>query len=216
MRKQWLAASAIVALAAVAGCGSASTSSQKVAAKPAATVTPSQPASTPASSPTQSPTTVAAPAGVVKTRFTTIGTVLTNAKGRTLYWFALDSSAKSHCSGGCAQYWPPVAGPLKAGSGVSLPRKFGTITRSNGFVQATYAGHPLYTYVGDSFAGDTAGNGVTADGGPWWAMTPSGAKPAQPAPVSQPPAATSAPAPPPSSQPAPPASSPAGGGGYGY
>ena len=37
--------------------------------------------------------------------------VLTNAQGRTLYWFAPDSSTKSTCYGTCAQYWPPVAGP---------------------------------------------------------------------------------------------------------
>jgi len=74
-------------------------------------------------------------------------TVLTNAKGRTLYWFAPDTSATSKCTGSCAAYWPPVTGDPEAGPGV--PGKLGTITRPGGDAQVTYNGHPLYTYIGD-------------------------------------------------------------------
>jgi predicted lipoprotein with Yx(FWY)xxD motif len=99
-------------------------------------------------------------------------TVLTNAMGLTLYWFAPDTPAKSNCTGGCAAYWPPVAGPVSAGAGVT--GKVGTIKRSDGTAQATYNGHPLYTYVGDSAPGQANGNGLNLNGGLWHEVTASG------------------------------------------
>jgi predicted lipoprotein with Yx(FWY)xxD motif len=102
--------------------------------------------------------------------------VLTDAQGKTLYWFAIDTSGKSNCSGSCATYWPPVKGPLTAGSGVT--GTLGTITRSDGTKQATYMGHPLYTYVGDSAPGQNKGNGLNISGGLWYEMTVSGSTPA--------------------------------------
>jgi len=113
----------------------------------------------------------------IKTASTSIGTVLTNSRGFTLYWFALDTPTKSNCTGSCASYWPPVTGTPSMASGVSLTGHFGTIKRSDGSTQATYEGHPLYTYKGDTAAGQTAGNGVSLSGGLWYAMTPTGAKP---------------------------------------
>jgi predicted lipoprotein with Yx(FWY)xxD motif len=110
------------------------------------------------------------------THSTSKGTVLTNAQGRTLYWFAIDTSTMSNCNGSCASFWPPVLGKASAAAGITLPHGFGTITRSDGKVQATYDGHPLYTYVGDTAAGQFNGNGKNLSGGLWWAMTPSGAK----------------------------------------
>ncbi len=92
-------------------------------------------------------------------------TVLTNAAGRTLYWFAPDSAGKSACYGSCASYWPPVPGPLKAGTGVT--GTLATITRTGGSKQETYDGHPLYTYVGDSGAGQDNGNNLNLNGGLW-------------------------------------------------
>jgi predicted lipoprotein with Yx(FWY)xxD motif len=126
-----------------------------------------------------------------------VGTVLVNSSGHTLYWFAIDTPSKSNCTGSCLTYWPPVIGKVSAASGVSLPGTFGTIKGSDGKVQATYMGHPLYTYVGDSAAGQVNGNGKNISGGLWWAMTPTGAKP------------SAAPKPSPSK-------SSSGGGGYGY
>ena len=92
--------------------------------------------------------------------------VLTNANGRTLYWFAPDTSATSKCTGSCAAYWPPVAGHPKAGPGVT--GKLGTIKRPGGGLQATYDGHPLYTYIGDSGPGQAGGNNLNLNGGLWY------------------------------------------------
>jgi predicted lipoprotein with Yx(FWY)xxD motif len=92
-------------------------------------------------------------------------TVLTNASGRTLYSFAPDTSSKSVCNGSCAQYWPPVPGPLKAGAGVT--GTLATITRADGSTQETYDGHPLYTYIGDSGPGQDHGNNLNLNGGLW-------------------------------------------------
>ena len=99
-------------------------------------------------------------------------TVLTNAEGRTLYWFAPDTVTRSACYGTCAAYWPPVRGAATAGPGVT--GRLGTITRSDGSVQATYDGHPLYTYAGDTGAGQANGNRLNLNGGLWYEVTPSG------------------------------------------
>jgi predicted lipoprotein with Yx(FWY)xxD motif len=126
---------------------------------------------------------------------TTVGgqQVLTNAKGDVLYWFVPDTSTESKCSGSCLTFWPAVAGPVTAGSGVT--GTLGTITRSDGSKQATYDGHPLYTFAGDKAPGQNKGNGVNASGGLWWEMTVNGSTPA--------PAAKSS-------------ATTGGGGGYGY
>jgi predicted lipoprotein with Yx(FWY)xxD motif len=100
-------------------------------------------------------------------RTTTIGgtTVLTNAKGFTLYSFAPDTAATSKCYGSCAAYWPPVTGITAAGRG--LPGKVTTITRTGGSHQLAYNGHPLYTYIGDTEPGQARGNNLNLNGGLW-------------------------------------------------
>jgi predicted lipoprotein with Yx(FWY)xxD motif len=102
---------------------------------------------------------------VLKAR--TVGGVnlLTDAKGLTLYWFAPDTTTKSACYGSCAAYWPPVTGAPSAGPGVT--GTLGTITRTDGTTQATYDGHPLYTYVGDGSPGQANGNNLNLNGGLW-------------------------------------------------
>jgi len=96
--------------------------------------------------------------------------VLTNDKGLTVYWFAPDSPAASKCTGSCAAYWPPVTGAPKAGPGVT--GKLGTIKRPGGTAQATYDGHPLYTYIGDSTPGQANGNKLDLNGGYWYEVRP--------------------------------------------
>jgi len=167
-KRYWAAAPLLAgaAVTLVAACGSSS---------------PSASSSTPPSTSSSAPSTGSASSSssaVIGTRSTSIGTVLVNAQGHTLYWFAKDTSTTSNCTGTCATYWPPVLGQPKAASGASLPMSFGTIKRAGGQVQATYDGHPLYTYASDTSAGMTSGNGLNLSGGLWWAMTPSGSKPA--------------------------------------
>ena len=122
---------------------------------------------------TSSPAAVTA--GSLKTATIGGATVLTNSKGFTLYSFAPDTSTKSNCNGACAQNWPPVHGPATA-SGVK--GTFGTIKRSDGSVQATFDGHPLYAFVGDTAPGQAKGNGLNAAGGLWHEVTTSGTAPA--------------------------------------
>jgi len=109
----------------------------------------------------------------VKTATINGATVLTNAKGLTLYSFAPDTMTTSNCNGTCAQLWPPVHGPVTSGPGVT--GRLGTITRADGAIQATYNGHPLYTYVADTAPGQAKGNGLNASGGVWHEVTTSGA-----------------------------------------
>jgi predicted lipoprotein with Yx(FWY)xxD motif len=96
-------------------------------------------------------------------------TVLTNAQGLTLYWFAPDTATRSTCYGTCAGYWPPVTGTPSARRGV--PGMLATIKRSDGTTQVTYNGHPLYTYVGDTAPGQAYGNNLNLNGGLWHEVT---------------------------------------------
>ena len=186
MRKIWGAAGLAALALTVSACGSsASSSSGTVANTPAAG------------------SSSAAAAGGNTVTAKTIGSqqVLVDSQGMTLYWFAIDTPTKSNCSGQCVVYWPVVKGPLTAGSGVT--GTLGVITRSDGTKQATYLGHPLYTYVGDKSPGQATGNGKNLSGGLWWEMTVSGSTP--PATAGAGVGAT-----------ATPKSTSGGGGGYGY
>ena len=181
MRRLWSAAGLAAVVLAMAACGSSSSSSSSSAAAPS-----SSPAAAAGSSSSSSSS-----GSMVLSRTINGTAVLTNSAGLTLYSFAPDTSTVSNCNGQCATYWPPVKGPVTAGPGVT--GTLGTITRSDGTVQATYDGHPLYTYVGDTAPGQNKGNGLNLSGGLWHEVTVSG---------SAAPAATT--------------SSSAAGGGYGY
>ena len=160
-----------LALSACASSSSSSSASTPATSAPA-TSAPAAGASSPASSAPAS-----SASGSALSMTTINGTaVVTDSKGMTLYWFVPDTSSASKCTGSCATYWPPVTGPVTAGSGVT--GMLGTITRPDGTTQATYDGHPLYTYAGDSAPGQAKGNGLNVSGGLWWEMTVSGAKPA--------------------------------------
>ena len=160
------------------------------AAAAAALVACSSAGASPSSSGSSSP--AAAAASTVKTATIAGVTVLTNSKGFTLYSFAPDTPATSKCNGTCAQNWPPVQGPVTA---AGVTGTFGTIKRSDGSVQATFDGHPLYTFAGDTAPGQAKGNGLNAAGGLWHEITASGT--AAPAPAGGSPSGS-------------------GGGGYGY
>jgi predicted lipoprotein with Yx(FWY)xxD motif len=175
MRNQWWAAPglAVAAVVLLAACG---TSSSNGSGGSGSSSTKSTAGSGAGSSGSSASTTSHMSATGLKTATTGKGTVLTTASGRTIYWFAIDTAGQSKCYSTCASYWPPVIGKPTVASGVSLMGKLGTIKRSNGQLQATYEGHPLYTYKGDTGSGQVNGNDINTSGGLWWAMTPSGAK----------------------------------------
>jgi predicted lipoprotein with Yx(FWY)xxD motif len=112
---------------------------------------------------------------MVATHSGPVGTYLVDGSGRALYVFASDTSSASTCTGACATAWPPVivSGKATAGSGVTAS-DLGTTKRADGATQVTYAGHPLYFYIGDASAGQTAGQGSNNYGGVWWIVDPSG------------------------------------------
>ena len=128
--------------------------------------------STSGGSSSASSTSTQAAAAAVGLKTASVGgvTVLTNAKGFTLYSFAPDSSTKSTCNGACAKAWPPVT----AGNASTTKGAFSTINRSGGGTQLTFHGQPLYTFVGDKSPGQAKGNGVDAFGGLWHEATASG------------------------------------------
>ena len=92
-----------------------------------------------------------------------------NNANRTVYVFDLDlqSPGQSSCSGQCAQNWPPLIAP----SG-SLPSPYASIVRQDGRKQLTYNGRPMYTFVDDTAAGQTNGDGLNAFGGIWHIARP--------------------------------------------
>jgi predicted lipoprotein with Yx(FWY)xxD motif len=114
---------------------------------------------------------------VVSTRPTSLGRILVNSRGHTLYLFAKDKSGKSACAGMCATFWPPLiaAGKPRAAGGAKASL-LGTTKRADGRLQVTYNHHPLYTFVKDKQVGQANGEGVTAFGGQWNAVSPAGTK----------------------------------------
>jgi len=102
--------------------------------------------------------------------------ILVDGKGMTLYLFVADTGTSSTCYSSCATIWPPVLtdGAPQAGSGADKSL-LGTTTRTDGKVEVTYAGHPLYYFIQDKAPGDDKGQGINGFGGLWWVMSPAGA-----------------------------------------
>lgn len=126
---------------------------------------------------TTSPITSSAPAGpaTVKVASSSLGDILVDGSGRTLYLFLADKGKVSACYSGCATAWPPLLtkGPPVAGSGVTAS-KLGTTTRTDGKTEVTYAGHPLYYYAPDTSPGMVTGQALNQFGGLWYVVSPSG------------------------------------------
>lgn len=133
-----------------------------------------------ATAPTTAPATAAASgsgggtssSGLHTTSVAGVGTVLVDGSGRTVYLFEPDGRSQPTCSGACAAAWPPVAGPATAGAGAQSSL-LSAVSGPNGR-QATYGGWPLYTFRGDTAAGQAHGQGVKAFGGYWYAVTATG------------------------------------------
>jgi predicted lipoprotein with Yx(FWY)xxD motif len=106
-----------------------------------------------------------------------LGEVLVDTQGRTLYLFKADSRSASACEGACAAAWPPLLahGNPSVGGGANASL-VSTIQRPTGALQLTYSGHPLYLFAGDQKPGDVNGQGVTAFGAPWYAVSPAGSQ----------------------------------------
>ena len=118
---------------------------------------------------------------LVALKKTALGSVLVDARGRTLYLFEKDRNGVSACNTACMKYWPVLTtrGTPRAGKGVRQSLLQVSVPR-NGRSQVIYAGHPLYTFVGDKRAGQTTGEGLTNFGGGWYVLTASGRKIEQP------------------------------------
>jgi predicted lipoprotein with Yx(FWY)xxD motif len=124
-----------------------------------------------ASQPTSAPPGAAATLHVGDT---SLGSVLVDGAGMTVYLLTSDAPDASHCSAQCLAYWPPVP-PLKAGAkpaGVTAP--VGTTDSTAGSSMLTVGGWPMYTFANDKAPGDVTGEGVASDGGVWYAVSPSG------------------------------------------
>ena len=173
-RALMLAAPLAVAALGAAGCGSStpgSSGTSPSAAHAASTAAgPSNGASSSAAS-------ASSEAATIKTAKTSLGTVLTDSKGVTVYLFEGDTGTKSTCYQQCASAWPPVLtrGTPAAGPGAAVSL-LGTTKRTDGTTQVTYAGHPLYYFSAGMTPGQVNGQGVHAFGAGWDAIKPSGAQ----------------------------------------
>jgi predicted lipoprotein with Yx(FWY)xxD motif len=114
---------------------------------------------------------------VVALRKTTLGAILVDARGRTLYLFEKDRSGMSACDTACVKYWPAFISRATPRAGKGVQQSMLKVVRQhNGLRQVTYAGHPLYTFVGDKQAGQTTGEGLSNFGAEWYALAASGEK----------------------------------------
>lgn len=170
----------VVMALAVAGCappaGTAPTSAPAATAAPAATTAPTA-TTAPAATAAPVATTVSAAKEapmVMAANNATLGQLLADGEGRTLYLFTKDSKDTATCYDKCAENWPPLltTGAPKAGDGADAAM-LGTTTRTDGATQVTYNGWPLYYYAKDQKAGDTNGQDV---GGVWYVVSPKGDK----------------------------------------
>jgi predicted lipoprotein with Yx(FWY)xxD motif len=165
MKKRLLLSLTPVAVAGVAliaaGCGSGSGSGSGGSGYAAT--------GTPAASP--------ATHWTIATRHTPLGNVLVDSQGQTLYLFERDRGMTSNCSGSCVSIWPPLTVAAKPGAGGGVSgAKIALSKRADGTMQVTYAGHPLYTYVGDTGPGQTKGEGLDQFGAKWYVLGSNGRK----------------------------------------
>lgn len=166
MKSKLLVTGAIAAMTMIAAaCGSTSQSTAGVSPSPATASPVASPAATAA----------ATAATIAVATNATLGQILVDGNGMTIYLFVADTGKTSTCYNACAQYWPPVltTGAPKAGAGATASL-LGTTTRTDGTVQVTYAGHPLYRFLTDKKPGDTTGQGLNLSGGLWYVMSAAG------------------------------------------
>jgi predicted lipoprotein with Yx(FWY)xxD motif len=119
----------------------------------------------------------AAPAATISVAKSSLGQVIVDSRGHTVYLFEKDAKGQSSCYGACAKFWPPVLvkGKPAAGAGAKASL-LGVVMRKDGTHQLTYAGHPLYGFFKDRASGQTTGEGLSFFGGGWYVLAPSGRK----------------------------------------
>ena len=155
MRKGFARAALLAAIVvAVAACGGGDDA-------PSETAAPAGPTTTAAQEPSGATVAVAN---------SSLGDVLVDADGRTLYAFTKDQGDQSACSGECATNWPALTGTATAGTGAEAGL-LSTAMQANGSSQVTYGGKPLYYFAGDAKPGDIKGQGV---GNVWFAVAADG------------------------------------------
>lgn len=88
-----------------------------------------------------------------------LGAFLTDPSGKTLYYFIQDASGKSACTGACLAKWPAFYSSTVVAPSILMSSDFGTVTRSDGTMQSSYMGRPLYYFAGDTSPGATSGEG---------------------------------------------------------
>ena len=173
MQPRFIAAGSLAAAALLAAaCGAAS--------QPTAVASP-VPSAIPSTAPSPSPVAVSpSPVASTGTRVaiasnSRLGQILVDGSGRTVYLFLKDTGKASTCYSACAQYWPPVLtnGAPAAVGGVTASL-LGTTKRTDGTLEVTYAGHPLYYFITDKKPGDITGQGVNGFGARWYVLSPSG------------------------------------------
>ncbi len=152
-----------IALSAAACGGTTATSGSS----PTTAGTPAAASGTPQAS--------AASSALLGTATSPLGAIVVNSQGRTVYMFAADSPGHSTCSGECLEYWPVVPAPAALPASVpGVTAAVGSLARADGTRQLTLGGWPLYTFSGDSAAGQTNGQGKNGSGGLWWVLSPAG------------------------------------------
>lgn len=135
---------------------------------PAETTTP--PETTAPETTTPAETTVAMAGTTVAMAESDLGSILVDAEGNTLYLFMPDAQGDSTCYDDCATNWPALTGEASAGDGVDASL-LGTTERTDGEIQATYNGWPLYYFANDAAPGDVNGQGV---GDVWFVLDAAG------------------------------------------
>lgn len=111
----------------------------------------------------------------VSLRSADVGRILVDGRGHTLYLFTRDRNGRSACGATCAQYWPPLLARAKPTAGVGVKAAWlATAKRADGKLQVTYRRHPLYAYALDRRSGQTAGEGISAFGARWYAVSARG------------------------------------------
>ncbi|HJQ50843.1 MAG TPA: hypothetical protein VJ838_10050 [Gaiellaceae bacterium] len=116
-------------------------------------------------------------ATVMTRKVSGLGVVLVNSKGRTLYVFMKDAHSRVTCTGQCASFWPPLkwkSASKPTAGGTAKRSLLGTDKNPSGGRVVTYNKWPLYTYSGDSGAGQANGENQTLNGGKWYVISPKG------------------------------------------